>query len=145
MIPVHIQPNVAISERVCSSYEEHQIASPWVCFTVLLADFRVGDTAALSTQYKLPNLEHRFLENTVILHEQFSFKLLFMHFYPHSSFRHIGFKNGGCMCVCMCVCAYTWAFSSKPIFYVCQRFHYKLFFSHFNHWAFKHQLCTTES
>lgn len=40
--PVHIQPNVTISERVCSSYQEHQIASPWGCFVVLFADFGVG-------------------------------------------------------------------------------------------------------
>lgn len=56
MSPVHIQPNVTISGRIYSSYQEHQIASPWGCFTVLFADFGVGactlqriDTQALNS------------------------------------------------------------------------------------------------
>ena len=56
MSPVHVQPNVTISGRVCSPYQEHQIASPWGCFTVLFADLSVGvcalqrqDTEALNS------------------------------------------------------------------------------------------------
>lgn len=76
MRPVHIQPNVTISGSVCSSYQEHQIASPWGCFTELFADLSVGaralqrnDAEALSSRYKLPALGHVFLESTVIIHE----------------------------------------------------------------------------
>ena len=62
--PVHIQSNVTYFGNICSSYQEHQIASPWEYFTVLFADFSVGtcalqrkNTATLSIPYKLPHLE----------------------------------------------------------------------------------------
>lgn len=99
MSPVHIQPNVTISGIVCSSYQEHQIASPRWCFTVLFADFSVGmhvlqrkDIEAFSIQYKLSTLEYIFLETHNNTWINGFLKLFLMHLYPYSSYRPLWFR-----------------------------------------------------
>lgn len=65
--PIHIQPNVTISGRLCSSSQEHQIASPWVAlwsFLLISVWVRVPSQVGcvvLSTSH-LPPREHIFLK-----------------------------------------------------------------------------------